>query len=85
MTLQLAAHIAVTETDTGMALLDERRGRYWVLNGTGAVVLRTLLTGGDLDQAVAALRTEHPQASERIPADVAALVRTLRENRLVTP
>ena len=79
----LAPHVSVVETGDGMVLLDQRTGRYWQLNGTGALVVRTLRDGGDPEQAVRELVCAHPEAEHRIAADVAALVRTLRAAKVV--
>jgi hypothetical protein len=43
MTVRLRADMSATDTDDGPVLLDERVGRYWQLNRTGAFVLRLLL------------------------------------------
>jgi hypothetical protein len=81
---ELAAHVSVVETGDGMVLLDQRRGRYWQLNGTGARVVRTLRDGGDPEQAVHELVRAHPAAAHRIAADVAALVRALTAAKVIT-
>lgn len=85
MTLALAPHVCATVTEDGMVLLDERTGRYWQLNGTGAAVLRHLLDGSTVDAAAARLRERHPDAADRIAADVAGLLDSLHAAKLVTP
>ncbi len=45
MTFALVPGVSVADTENGTVLLDERSGRYWMLNRTGAVVLRCLLDG----------------------------------------
>jgi len=82
MTLRLAAHVAVTETEHGMVLLDQRAGRYWQMNDTAALVLRRLLDGGTVDEAVAALRERFPDAADHAPADVADLIASLRQAKV---
>jgi hypothetical protein len=52
MTLKLRDGVSATDTDYGMALLDEDNGQYWNLNPTAALALRTLLDGGTMAQAV---------------------------------
>ncbi|KNB54284.1 hypothetical protein AC230_05540 [Streptomyces caatingaensis] len=67
-----------------MVLLDERRGRYWQLNGTGALVLRALLDGATPEEAAALLARTHPVSRDRAAADVAALLEHLTRAGLVT-
>ncbi|MFE7135729.1 lasso peptide biosynthesis PqqD family chaperone [Streptomyces sp. NPDC057638] len=84
MSFTLAPHITLTETDGGLVLLDERAGRYWQMNDTGALVLRTLLDGGTTDTALAALRERFPAVDpERAAADVRKLVAALRAAKMV--
>jgi hypothetical protein len=83
MTFSLATNVTATDTDGGMVLLNERTGRYWTLNTTGATVLRVLLGGGTLPDAVSRLCSTHPLVAERIPADVDVLMRSLRDARVV--
>lgn len=83
MTFALAPHVSVTETGNGMVLLDERAGRYWQLNATGAAVVRLLAGGGTVEGAIATLCAAHPLASERAAADVEALLRSLRAAQVV--
>ncbi len=78
MTFALAPHVTATPTEHGMVLLDERTGRYWQLNDTGATVLRCLLDGGSVESAVTALRIRFPDAGDQLTQDVTALVEALR-------
>ncbi|MGE6737911.1 lasso peptide biosynthesis PqqD family chaperone, partial [Streptomyces sp. NPDC059900] len=61
-----------------------RTGRYWRLNATAALVLRTLEEGGMPEQAAAELAARHPAAADRARDDVEALLRTLREADALT-
>ncbi|WP_269857603.1 lasso peptide biosynthesis PqqD family chaperone [Streptomyces sp. RPT161] len=81
---RLHADVTACPTDDGMVLLDERQGRYWQLNGTGAVVVQALLDGATLQQAADQLAQTQPVSRERAAADVAALVDQLRQAKLVT-
>jgi hypothetical protein len=84
MILRLRDDVATADTDDGMILLDERAGRYWQLNRTGALVL-TLLRDGAAPQHVAnTLADRHGVSTEQAAADVAALVERLRMAGLVT-
>jgi hypothetical protein len=84
MTLRLRADVSTTETDDGAVLLDERAGRYWQLNLTGALVLRLLLDGAAPHQVAPTLADQYPVSIEQAAADVAALLRHLRTAGLVT-
>ncbi|MGP4110156.1 lasso peptide biosynthesis PqqD family chaperone [Streptomyces sp. 4N509B] len=55
MTLALGPDVVTTDVDDGLVLLDQRSGRYWQLNRTGAVALRRLLDGASLDEVAVAL------------------------------
>jgi hypothetical protein len=83
VTLSLASHVTSTETNTGMVLLDERSGRYWQLNDTGALVLRCLLAGGTVASAASALRERFSGTPEVATADVEKLVDALRAAKMV--
>ncbi|MFE2186042.1 lasso peptide biosynthesis PqqD family chaperone [Streptomyces sp. NPDC059455] len=78
MTFSLAPHMTMTETDTGMVLLDERSGRYWQMNDTGALVLRCLLDGGSAESVTSELRRRFPTATDDFAADVEALIGVVR-------
>ncbi|MFE1824190.1 lasso peptide biosynthesis PqqD family chaperone [Streptomyces anulatus] len=84
--MNLAPAVHATATDTGMVLLDENSGRYWQLNLTGALILRTLLEGDTADAAVRRLQSRHPGLDAgQADRDVTALVDHLLTSRLVTP
>lgn len=83
MTITLAPDIAATEVEHETVLLDERRGRYFKLNPTGALVLRTLLGGEDADRAAAVLSERFDIDPQQARADVSALIDALRAARLV--
>jgi hypothetical protein len=84
MTLQLRTDVTTADTDEGMVLLDERAGRYWQLNPTGALVLRLLLNGAALHQIAQTLADRHAVSTEQATADVAAFLTHLRTAGLVT-
>jgi ribosomal protein L18 len=82
--LEFRAEVSTADTEYGTVLLDERSGRYWQLNPTGALVVRTLLAGGSAEQAASALTEEFDVGFAQAAADVAALLDGLRSNGLVT-
>lgn len=84
MIVQLQADVSTADTDDGMVLLDERAGRYWQLNFTGALVLRLLLDGATPRRVAQVLAARRPVSTEQATADVAALLQRLRTAGLVT-
>ncbi|MDQ3905612.1 MAG: lasso peptide biosynthesis PqqD family chaperone [Actinomycetota bacterium] len=83
--VRLRADVSTVDTDDGLVLLDERSGKYYQLNSSGAVVLRALLEGGSTEAAVRALCERFPHQTDRIGTDVAAVVAHLRTVGLITP
>ena len=84
MTVQLRADVSTADTDDGLVLLDERAGRYWQLNSTGALVLRLLLDGAAAPQIAQTLANQYTVSIEQAVADVAALLEQLHIAKLVT-
>ncbi|MFE0174575.1 lasso peptide biosynthesis PqqD family chaperone [Streptomyces sp. NPDC059002] len=84
MSLTLRPDVCATDTADGMVLLDEASGRYWQLNGSAALVLRSLLDGGEPSDAARALRAAHPRlTAERADDDTASITSALLAARLV--
>ncbi|WP_018382051.1 lasso peptide biosynthesis PqqD family chaperone [Wenjunlia vitaminophila] len=84
--LRLRRDVTACDTGTGMVLLDERAGRYWQLNSTGARVLRALLDGDTPDQVTDALTaTAGGVPRARVAADVHGLLTRLAAARLTEP
>ncbi|MFD5271095.1 lasso peptide biosynthesis PqqD family chaperone [Streptomyces sp. NPDC058335] len=72
-----------TDTDDGTVLLNERTGRYWQLNNTGARVLRALLDGRQPDGIAADLADRYAIDAEQAERDVSAVIERLRGSKLV--
>lgn len=70
--------------EDGMVLLDERTGRYFQVNDSGAVVLGVLVEGGSEEEAVDALTERYGVLRDRALADVGKIVHQLRTAGLVT-
>ncbi|MFI6981040.1 lasso peptide biosynthesis PqqD family chaperone [Embleya sp. NPDC050154] len=83
MTITLAPDVTATEVPDGLVLLDQRKGRYWQLNPTGARTLRLLLDGHTAADTAARLAQTSPAAAARAHDDVRNLLRALRDARLV--
>jgi hypothetical protein len=85
MTLTLHPDISTTDTDDGRVLLDERTGRYFQLNPSGALILDALATGADAQQIAHLLTQRYTIAHDRAITDVTALINHLRTAGLITP
>ncbi|MFI6807398.1 lasso peptide biosynthesis PqqD family chaperone [Streptomyces luteogriseus] len=75
--------MSTTDTDDGTVLLDERTGRYWQLNNTGARVLRELLDGHQPAAIATALASRYGIDSQQAERDVSAVIERLRGSELV--
>ncbi|HXT46384.1 MAG TPA: lasso peptide biosynthesis PqqD family chaperone [Pseudonocardiaceae bacterium] len=84
MSLQFREDVSTADTEYGTVLLDERSGRYWQLNPTGTLVVRTLLAGGTPAQAISALIGEFDVDEPQATQDVTVLLEELRSAGLVT-
>lgn len=85
MTLALAPDVTLTETEGGSVLLDQRAGRYWMLNSTGGTALRLMLEGRTVRQTSDVLRSRTPEDAQRVENDVRELLTALRGAELVLP
>lgn len=83
--MRLRADVSTVDTGDGLVLLDERNGKYYQLNPTGTVVLRSLVETGSAEAAVRTLCERFPAGTDRIAADVTAVVEHLRTVGLITP
>ena len=83
MTYILPDDVTAAQSEHGLVLLDQRNGRYWQLNKTGAATLSLLLDGYSPAAAAARLTRDFPDASERAQSDVTALVETLEKAGLL--
>jgi hypothetical protein len=83
MALKLRTGVFEAETEYGIVLLDGDNGEYFDLNGTGALVLRTLLSGATAGQAAQALTDEYAVDLDDATRDVADLLTHLRTAQLI--
>ncbi|WP_280261408.1 lasso peptide biosynthesis PqqD family chaperone [Nocardia wallacei] len=82
---RLRDDVSMCPTDDGTILLDERHGRYWQLNTTGAEILAALLDGATADEVVRRLVDTRPVDRQRAAADIADLLTRLARADLVIP
>ncbi|GAA3155378.1 hypothetical protein GCM10017687_86690 [Streptomyces echinatus] len=83
--MRLHPDVISTVTDDGTVLLNERTGRYWQLNNTGARVLQGLLDGREADGIAAALADRYGIALQQAERDVTAVIERLSGAKLVIP
>ncbi|MFF2644867.1 lasso peptide biosynthesis PqqD family chaperone [Streptomyces niveus] len=83
MTFALAPGVSLADTENGTVLLDERSGRYWMLNRTGAVVLRCLLDGESPEETARTLLGRFPNAAGQATAHVEGLLDALRAAKVI--
>ncbi|MEU5213368.1 lasso peptide biosynthesis PqqD family chaperone [Streptomyces sp. NPDC020742] len=81
--MRLHPDVVSTDTDDGTVLLNERTGRYWQLNGTGAEVLRRILDGAAPDLIAAEIAARHRIDASRAERDIAAVLDQLKTANLV--
>jgi hypothetical protein len=81
--VRLHPDVSTTDTDDGTVLLNERTGRYWQLNTTGAHVLRELLDGRRPAAIATALASRYGIDSQQAERDVSAVIERLRGSELV--
>jgi Coenzyme PQQ synthesis protein D (PqqD) len=82
--LSLRPGVLLTETEYGMALLDQGSGEYWTLNPTAATVVRELLDGRTTEQAVATLTSRYDVSAEVAGEDVTRIVDELTSAKLLS-
>lgn len=83
MSLRLRPDVTTTDTDDGLVLLDERTGRYWQLNTTGAVVLRALLEDHRTERIAQDLAARYHVDIGQAHHDITALTEHLHAAKLV--
>ncbi|MBB5915995.1 hypothetical protein BJY24_004907 [Nocardia transvalensis] len=80
---RLREDVSVCATEDGAVLLDERNGRYWQLNTTGAEVLAAFLEGATVDEIAGTLLETRSVSRRRAVADIADLLTRLTAADLV--
>ncbi|WP_229900214.1 lasso peptide biosynthesis PqqD family chaperone [Streptomyces hiroshimensis] len=76
----------MTETEYGVALLDQESAEYWTLNPTAALVLQTLLDGHGPERAVEMLTARYDDVDAGLAGeDVRRIIGELSAAGLLTP
>ncbi|MGW7636526.1 lasso peptide biosynthesis PqqD family chaperone [Streptomyces decoyicus] len=83
MSLRMRADVALCETEDALVLLDERTGRYFQVNRTGAMILKELMAGASVERVAANLARTYPVTLEEASDDVKRLLDQLTEEALV--
>lgn len=81
--LRRVAVVQAFPLDDDLVLYDERDGRSYVLNRTGAAIWRLCDGEVALEDLVASIAAEYAEPVERVRPDVEALLTELREAGLV--
>jgi hypothetical protein len=81
---KLRADVSAVSVEDGMVLLDERTGRYYQVNGSGAVVLTILIGGGGRQEAADALVERYDVDRDRALGDAGTIIDRLSATGLVT-
>ncbi|WP_424891054.1 lasso peptide biosynthesis PqqD family chaperone [Streptomyces sp. XH2] len=78
--------VLLTETEYGMALLDQESAEYWTLNPTAALVLQTVLEGHGPERAAELLTARFDGVDAALAGeDVRRIISELRAAGLLTP
>jgi hypothetical protein len=81
--MKLQKCVSLTETDEGAVLLNEKTGKYWQLNRSGAHALRELLAGDTIEGIGREWSTNYKMEFDKVTRHLADLVEQLREAKLV--
>lgn len=81
--MRMKADVSLCETDNSAVILNERTGRYWQLNETGAGILRSLLHGATGPEIASRLSEVRPVCREQAVTDIHALLENLAAADLI--
>ncbi|MBF6170909.1 lasso peptide biosynthesis PqqD family chaperone [Nocardia blacklockiae] len=79
----MRADVTVCRTEHNTVILDERSGKYWQLNATGAHMLAELLNGVPAAEVARAVAARQPVAVDVVRADIDRLLGELAAAGLV--
>lgn len=81
--VRLRAGVVSQAFNGEMVLLDVAAGQYFELNGSGTLMLETLLAGADRAQTIVAIQQRFQVDAERAGSDLDELLASLRQARLI--
>ncbi|GAA1680770.1 hypothetical protein GCM10009745_26050 [Kribbella yunnanensis] len=82
--MKLGSAVTMVETEYGWVLLDEAAGGFFSLNPSGVLAVRTMLDGGGVEEAVAAITDRYAVDVATARVDVEELLGELAAAKLVT-
>lgn len=80
---QLAEHIALTEVDDEVVLLDLNAGTYFGLNHVGARFLTALQANESYENVLSSIAHDYQMDQVAVSADLKALLQQLLEQKLI--
>lgn len=83
--MNIPANVALVESEYGIAFLDKRRGSYWQLNETGALVLGLLLDGRNVEDVTRKLVQQYAIGEADAASDIRKLINQLINHGLLMP
>jgi Coenzyme PQQ synthesis protein D (PqqD) len=81
--LRRAPHVRSISDDDCAILLNLQNGRYYSLNGSGAVIFEIIATNQSIGDIVDKLSADYEVEPSRLQQDVLAFIDYLRSNNLV--
>lgn len=85
MSVRMKPDVSVCELEQHTVVLNERTGKYWQLNESGAAMLTALLGGASAEEVADRIASVRPVDAERALADVRALMDSLAGADLIEP
>lgn len=82
--MKLQKYVSLTATSEGADLLNEKTGKYWLLNRSGVHALRELLAGHTIEEIGRDWSTDYEIEFDQVARHLADLVERLQEAKLVT-
>ena len=81
---RLAEHLALTEVDSEMVLLDLDSGSYYGLNHVGAALLKGIQANESLEQSTRRIATLYGRDPAEVRQDLEQLLAQLIEQKLLS-
>lgn len=81
--MRLQKYVSLTDTEEGAVLLNEKTGKYWQLNRSGARTVRALIAGHTIEEIGRDWATNYAMELDEVTTHLADLVEQLRQAKLV--